>query len=63
MAKIEERVEELEMVEKDYGRIRKLFGSDRIEGLLRDMKEQERVEAEREKERRKTLRNKNGMER
>lgn len=55
---LEERVEELEVVEKDYGRIRKLFGADRIDGLLREMKEQERVEAEIEKGRRKVLRRK-----
>ena len=60
---LEERVEELESVEKDYSRIRKLFGVDRIDGLLREMKEQERVEAEMEKERRKTMRKKNEMKR
>ena len=55
---LEERVEELEKVEKDYDRIRKLFGSARIDGLLREMKGQERIEAEMEKERRKMLRKK-----
>ena len=55
---LEERVEKLEVVEKDYGRIRKLFGADRIDGLLREMKEQERVEAEMEKERQKMVRRK-----
>ena len=55
---LEERVKELEVVEKDYGRIRKLFGSDKIDGLLREMKEQESVEAEMEKERRKMARRK-----
>lgn len=57
---LEERVEELEVVEKDYGRIRKLFGSDRIDGLLREVKERERVEGEMEKERRKMARKKQG---
>ena len=51
------------MVEKDYGKIRKLFGADRIDGLLHEMKEQERVEVEREKERRRTVRKKNKIER
>ena len=55
---LEQRVEELEVVEKDYGRIRKVFGSDRIDGLLREMKEQERVETEIEKEKWKKTRNK-----
>lgn len=55
---LEERVEKLEVAEKDYGRIRKLFGTDRIDGLLREMKEQERVETEMEKERRKMMRRK-----
>lgn len=60
---LEERVEELETVEKDYGRIRKLFGSDRVDEVLCEMKEQERVEAEMKKEKRKSLKKKNGMER
>ena len=55
---LEERVEELEVVEKDYGRIRKLFGAERIDGLLCEVKEQERMEAEMEKERRKIARKK-----
>lgn len=60
---LEEKVEKLEVVEKDYGRIRKLFGADRIDGLLREMKKQERVEAEMEKERRIMVRKKNKIER
>lgn len=55
---LEERVEKLEVVEKDYGRIRKLFGADRIDGLLREVKERECVEVEMEKERRKMMRRK-----
>ena len=55
---LEERVEKLKVAERDCGRIRKLFGADRIDGLLREMKEQERVEAEMEKERRKMMRRK-----
>ena len=51
-------MEELENIEKDYGRIRKLFGSDKIDGMLREMKEQERVEVEMEKDRRKMVRRK-----
>ena len=52
---LEERVETLETVEKDYGRIRKVFGSDRVDSMLRETKEQERVEAELEKGRRKQM--------
>ena len=50
---LEQRVEELETVEKDYGRIRKIFGTERVDVLLREMKEREKIEAELEKERRK----------
>ncbi len=47
---LEQRVEELKTIEKDYGRIRKIFGSDRVDSLLQEMKEQERIQAEMEKE-------------
>lgn len=53
---LKERIEELEVVEKDYGRIRKIFGSDRADSLIWKMKEQEQVEAGLEKERRKVHR-------
>lgn len=55
---LEERVEELKTVEKDYGRIRKVFGPDRVDSMLWEMKERERVKAELEKERRKMMRKK-----
>lgn len=47
-----------EDVEKDYGRIRKVFGTDRVDSLVKEMKERERMEVEAEKERRKMLRRK-----
>lgn len=46
---LEKRVEELEDIEKDYGRIRKFFGLDRVDNLLRELKEQERLQAGMEK--------------
>ena len=55
---LEQRIEELESVEKDYGRIRKIFGPDRVDGLVREMKERERLKVEAEKERRKLVRKK-----
>lgn len=55
---LEQKVEELETVEKDYGRIRIIFGPDRVDSLLQEMKEQEPVEAELEKERRKLIKRK-----
>lgn len=48
---LEKRVEELEDIEKDYGRIRKFFGLDRVDNLLRELKEQERLQAGMEKDR------------
>lgn len=56
--RLEQRVEELEGVEKDYGRIRKFFGPDRMDGLVKEMKEREQMEAEQEKERRRLMRRK-----
>ena len=55
---LEQRVEELETVEKDYGRIRNIFGSERVDNLIREIKERERVEVELEKERRKIVKRK-----
>lgn len=55
---LEERVEGLEVIEKDYGRIRKFFGLDRVDNLLRELKEQERLQDGMEKERQKVMRNK-----
>lgn len=53
---LEERVEELEVVAQDYGRVRKIFGSDKIDNLLKDVKEKERIKLEVENERRKIKR-------
>ena len=55
---LEQRVEELETVEKDYGRIRKIFGPESVDSLLREMKERERAEVERETEKLKLIRRK-----
>ena len=55
---LEERIEELETVEKDYGRVRKIFGSDRVDSLLREMKERERFQIEIENERQKMIKKK-----
>ena len=43
---LEQRVEELETVEKDYGRIRKFWGTDRVDSMIREMKEKEKLETE-----------------
>ena len=50
-----ERIEELETVEKDYGRVRKIFGPERVDSLVREMKEMERQQAEMEKERQRMM--------
>ena len=53
---LEERVEELEAVAQDYGRVRNSFGADKIDDLLKDVKEKEQLKLEAEKERRKMQR-------
>ena len=53
---LKERVEELEPAVQDYDRIRNFFGIGRIDGILKEMKEQERLKIEAEKERRKLKR-------
>ena len=53
---LEERVVELEAVEKDYGLIRKFFGADKIEVMLKELREKERMRAEAEKEKRREKR-------
>lgn len=53
---LEERVEELEMVSQDYALVRSVFGSDKIDNLLKDVKEKEQIKLEAEKERRKMQR-------
>ena len=55
---LEERIEELETVEKDYGWIQKILGSERVESLVREMKKQERLQGEMEKERREMMKRK-----
>ena len=60
---MEQRVEELEIVERDYGRVRKIFGSERVDCMLREMKEMERQQVEMEKERQKMMRRKQRGER
>ena len=41
---LEQRVEELESVEKDYGRVRKILSPERVDSLLRKIEVQESVE-------------------
>ncbi len=55
---LQEKVETLERVEEDYGRIRNVFGEERIDRILIEVKEQEHVDEEVEKERRKLLKRK-----
>ena len=55
---LEERIEEMETVEKDYGRVRKIFGPERVDSLVREMKEMERLQLEAENERRKVMKRK-----
>ena len=55
---LQEKVETLERVEEDYGRIRNVFGEERIDRILIEVKEQEHVDEEGEKERRKLLKRK-----
>ena len=51
-------MEELETVEKDYGRVRKIFGPKRVDSLVREMKEMEQQQVELEKDRQKMLKRK-----
>ena len=53
---MEEYVEKLEPVVQDYDRIRNFFGHSNIDEILREVKEQERLKAEAEKERRRMQR-------
>lgn len=53
---LEEKVEELEVVAQDYGHVRNIFGSERIDDLLKEVKAKERMEAEMKKEQRKLQR-------
>lgn len=55
-------VETLERVEEDYGRIRNVFGEERIDRILIEVKEQEHVDEEMEKEKRKFLKESNEMQ-
>ncbi len=40
---LEQKVEYLEEVVKDYDRVRSIFGPDRVDGLLKGIKEQEKI--------------------
>lgn len=53
---LEERVKELEEVEKDYGRVRNVLGHAAVDRVVRREKERERIQIEEEKERRKLQR-------
>ena len=60
---LEERVEELEIVAQDYGCVRNIFGSDKIDNLLKAVKEKERMKVAIEREKRKFQRKNNRDER
>lgn len=43
-------------MEKDYGRVRKIFGPERVDSLLREVKEREEIEKEKRKLQKRTQR-------
>ena len=53
---LEQKVEELEEVVKDYGRVRNVLGAGAADKLLKNVKEKERMTVEAEKEKRKLQR-------
>ena len=53
-----QRIDELEKVEKNYERVRNFFGAERVDSLVQEMKERERVETEKAREKRKQVRRK-----
>ena len=57
-SKLGQRIEALEAVEKNYERVRKIFGSERVEGLVRELKEKEQIDAELEKNKRNQMKRK-----
>lgn len=56
---LEQRVEALEVIEQDYGRVRNALGNNVADRLLNGVKEEERLRAEIEKEKRKVRNLKN----
>lgn len=60
---LKEKVGELEEVKKEYGKVRKFFGIEKIEEILREMREKERIKAEIEKEKRRERQRKSREER
>ena len=53
--KLGQRIDELEMIEKNYERVRDFFGADRVDNLVREMKERERIKIEQDREKRKQI--------
>ena len=53
---LEQKVDELEEVVQDYGRVRNVLGAGTVDKLLKNIKEKERMSAEVEKEKRKLQR-------
>lgn len=53
---LEQKVDELEEVVQDYGRVRNTLGVDAVDKLLKNVKEKERMNAGAEKEKRKLQR-------
>lgn len=53
---LEQKVEELEIVVRDYGRVRNVLGAGAVDKLLKNVKEKEQMRTEAEKEKRKNRR-------
>lgn len=53
---LEYKVERLEKIEQDYNVVRTVLGNDKVDSILVEQKEQERLKLEAEKEKRKLLR-------
>lgn len=53
---LKEKVGELEEVKKEYGKVRKFFGVEKIEKVLKEIREKERLKDESEKEKRRERR-------
>lgn len=56
---LEERVEELETVVQDYGRVRNTLGAGVVDKLLKNIREKEQMNVEAEKEKRNLQRKNN----
>ena len=57
---LKEKIGELEEVKKEYGKVRKFFGVEQVEEVLKEMREKERLKVEAEKEKRRGRKNNRG---